>query len=399
MRGWGAFVAAGIALALLASPAMAENAAALPAADAFGGIEIAPGIAIDTEASFAYVEDVNTGAILLAKDPDARLYPASMNKMMTAYVVFGMLKEGRAKLSDTLPVSRRAWKTGGSRMFLPLGAQVSIGKLLQGLIVDSGNDAAVCLAQGLGGSVAGFVKLMNRTAKRIGLTGSHFADVTGLPNTEDWMTARDLARLAIRTIEDFPQYYRYYAEKSFTFNKIRQENRNPLLYRDLGADGLKTGYTKTSGYSLTASAVEKGRRIVMVLSGLPSRRARAEEAERVLGWAFRRFADYRLFAKGESVEEVPVWLGSAPEVPVTVAKKLVVTLPRKARDGMTVALSYKSPLPAPIRKGKRIGAVTVSAPGVKPVEAPLVAGSSVAPMSRLLRIPTLAGYLVWGQEP
>jgi serine-type D-Ala-D-Ala carboxypeptidase (penicillin-binding protein 5/6) len=398
MRNLGAIAGAGLALALfLWAPAMAQSPAAVPAGGASAGPEIAPADAIDTEANFAFVEDVNTGAVLLAKDPDARLYPASMNKMMTAYVVFGMLKDGRAKLSNTLPVSKRAWQTGGSRMFLPLGAEVAIDDLLRGMIVESGNDAAVALAQGLGGSEAGFVKLMNETAKKIGLKGSHFADVTGLPNPDDWMTARDLATVAIRTIKDFPNYYRYYGEKSFTFDKIRQGNRNPLLYRNIGADGLKTGYTKVSGYSLTVSAVEAGRRIVMVLSGLPTKKARAEESERVIRWAFRAFADYRLFAKGARVDEGAVWLGRAARVPLTVARNLVVTLPRSARGGMRVTLSYTSPLPAPIRKGEAVGKITVSAPGVKPVEAPLVAGASVAPMGRLARIATLAGYLVWGQ--
>ncbi len=399
MRSFRAIGGAGLALSLLvSSPAMAASVAAPPPQGAPAESEIAPSVAIDTEANFAFVEDATTGAVLLAKDPNARLYPASLNKMMTAYVVFGMLKNASAKLSNKLAVSKRAWQTGGSRMFLPLGAEVSINDLLQGLLVDSGNDAAVCLAQGLGGTQAGFVKLMNETAKKIGLTGSHFADPTGLPNPDDWMTARDLATLALRTIKDFPQYYHYYGQKSFTFNKITQGNRNPLLYRNMGADGLKTGYTKISGYSLTASAVEGGERIVMVLSGLPSEKARAEEGERVLAWAFRTFADYRLFSQGQRVDEAPVWLGAAPEVPLTVAKGLVVTLPRSARAGMKVTLSYTSPIPAPIRKGETVGKILVSAPGVKPVEVPLVAGASVARMSRLARIPALAGYLVWGRR-
>jgi D-alanyl-D-alanine carboxypeptidase (penicillin-binding protein 5/6) len=391
--------AAGIAAVLLfAYAAAARPAAPMPLAPPgpAPAAAVAPSVGIDTEANFAFIEEVETGRVLLEKNADARLYPASLNKMMTAYMVFSLLKEGRTKLSDTLPVSERAWRLGGSKMFVPLHGEVSLGDLIQGLIVQSGNDAALVLAEGLAGSQAGFVQMMNEKAKEIGLKGSHFADVTGLPNPDDWMTARDLATLAIRTIKDFPEYYHYYSEKSFTFNGITQGNRNPLLYRNIGADGLKTGYTKVSGFSLTGSAVRGNRRIVLVLSGLPSKKARAEESERLLGWAFRAFADYRLFVKGERVDEAPVWLGTAARVPLTVRKDLVVTLPAGARKDMKVTLAYMSPVPAPIRKGEQVGKITVSAPGVEPVEASLVAGASIARMGPLARIGALAGYLVWG---
>ncbi len=366
----------------------AAGAASAPAADE---------TTIDTEAAYAFIEEVETGTVLLAKDADARLYPASMNKMMTAYIVFGMLKDGRTKLSDTLPVSKRAWRLGGSKMFVPYHGNVSIDDLLQGMIVDSGNDAALVLAQGLAGSEAGFVKLMNEKAKEIGLKGSHFTDVTGLPNPDDWMTAHDLAILAMRTIEDFPQYYHYYTQKSFTFDKITQQNRNPLLYRHIGADGLKTGYTEASGYSLTAALHDGKRRIVMVLSGLPTKRARAEESERLGRWALREFADYPLFSAGETIENAPVWLGASASVPLVVKKGLLVTLPKPSRPQMKVTIRYKSPIPAPIRKGEPLGTITVSAPQAKSVAVPLAAGAAVAPMGRFARISALAGYLVWGK--
>jgi serine-type D-Ala-D-Ala carboxypeptidase (penicillin-binding protein 5/6) len=315
---------------------------------------------------------------------------------MTAYVVFRMLKDGRAKLDQQLLVSKEAWRMGGSKMFVPIGGQVSINDLLQGALVQSGNDACLVLAQGLAGSEAGFVKLMNETAKKIGLTGSHFDNVTGLPDPDDWMTAHDLARLAIRTIEDFPQYYRYYSQRSFTFDRITQQNRNPLLYRNVGADGLKTGHTEESGYSLTASAKEGDRRIVMVVSGLPTKKALSEESERLVKWAFREFKDYRLFAKGDKVDEADVWLGAEGGVPLTVAKDLVVTLPQSARPDMKVTIDYDNPIAAPIKKGDKVGTITVTAPGVAAVKAPLVAGADVGRMGPLGRVATLAGYLIWG---
>ena len=237
----------------------------------------APSPGIDTQAAHAIIVEVETGAVLLDKGADERMPPASMSKMMTAYVVFGMLKDGKAKLTDELPVSEDAWRTSGSKMFVPLGGRISISDLLRGMIVQSGNDACVVLAQGLAGSVEAFVDLMNQKAKEIGLKDSHFANVDGLPDPNHWMTARDLATLAIRTIKDFPDYYKIYSEMDFTFNNIKQGNRNPLLYKNMGADGLKTGHTEEAGYSLTGSIVRGERRIIIVLGGLPTMKSRAEE--------------------------------------------------------------------------------------------------------------------------
>jgi serine-type D-Ala-D-Ala carboxypeptidase (penicillin-binding protein 5/6) len=355
-------------------------------------------IGIDTEAQHAIIVEAETGTVLLDKGADARIPPASMSKMMTAYVVFSMLKSGRAKLTDELPVSEEAWRLGGSKMFVPLGGEVSIDDLLHGLIIDSGNDACLVLAQGLAGSQAAFVDLMNKKAKEIGLTESHFNNVDGLPDPDHWMSARDLATLAIRTIKDFPKYYRLFGEKEFTYNNIKQGNRNTLLYKDLGADGLKTGHTEESGYSITASAIRGDRRIVMVLSDMPSMRARTEESERLLDWAFRQFKDYRLFSAGETVENAEVWLGSAPRVPLTVGEDLVLTLPRNARKDLKVTVQYDAPIPAPIRKGEVLGKLEVSAADMPPVDRPLIAAAAVGRMGTLDRVATLAGYLVWGQH-
>jgi D-alanyl-D-alanine carboxypeptidase (penicillin-binding protein 5/6) len=405
-------VTAGVALvlaALLAVPLASEAAKVKPAAPAKPHAAAPPGKAtpapnataggaIDTAATHAFIVEVETGAVLLDKGADERIPTASMSKVMTAYVVFDLLKQGKAKLDDELPVSEAAWRTGGSKMFVPLGGRIKIEDLLQGMIVQSGNDSCIVLAEGLAGSQDAFVDLMNQKAKEIGLTNSHFANVDGMPNPDHYMTARDLATLAERTIKDFPEYYHYYSEKELKFNNINQGNRNPLLYKDLGADGLKTGHTEESGYSLLGSLHRGDRRVVLVVSGLPTMKARAEEGERLADWAFREFNDYQLFTAGEKVDDAAAWLGTAPTVPLTVANNLVVTLSRKARKDMKVTVEYSQPVPAPIRKGEPIGKVVVTAPDMATVEAPLYAGADVERMGTFGRVAMVAAHLIWGNR-
>src|SRR6516225_7266133 len=378
------------AAAARAHPKAKETVATQPHASPTGGME--------TQARHALIVEVETGTALLDKAADERMPPASMSKIMTAYMVFDMLKQGRAKLDDELPVSERAWRLQGSKMFVPIGGRISIDDLLKGMIIQSGNDACLVLAEGLAGSEEAFVELMNQKAKEIGLKDSHFANVDGLPSPDHWMTARDLATLSIRTIQDFPEYYHYYSEMGYEYNNIKQGNRNPLLYKGVGADGLKTGHTEEAGYSLTASVKREDRRIILVLGGLPTMKARAQESERLIEWAFREFNDYRLFAAGDKVDDGEVWLGSEPKVPLTVGKDFVVTLPRKARKDMKVTVEYDRPIPAPVQKGETVGKVVMTAPGVPSVEAPLVAAASVQRMNPWGRVATLAGYLVWGQR-
>ena len=353
---------------------------------------------IETQAKHALILETETGAVLLDKGADERIPPASMSKIMTAYIVFGMLKEGRAALTDELPVSERAWRLQGSKMFVPIGGRISIDDLLKGVIIQSGNDACLVLAEGLAGSEESFVELMNQKANQIGLKDSHFTNVSGLPDPDHWMTGRDLATLAIRTIRDFPEYYHYYSEMDYEFNNIKQGNRNPLLYKNVGADGLKTGHTEEAGYSLTASVARENRRIILVLNGLPTMKARAQESERLIEWAFREFNDYRLFAAGDKVDDGEVWLGAEPKVPLSVGKDFIVTLPRKARKDMKVTVEYDRPISAPIQKGDTVGKVVMTAPDVMPVEAPLIAAASIERMNPWGRVATLAGYLVWGQR-
>lgn len=355
-------------------------------------------IGVDTQARHAIIIDADTGAVLLEKAADEPFPPASMSKMMTAYVVFTYLRDGRAKLTDTLPISTNAWHTGGSKMFVPVGQRVPIEDLIKGMIIDSGNDACVALAEGLAGSVDAFVEQMNEMAKKLGLKNSHFANVDGLPDPNGVMSARDLAMVAWHTIHDFPQYYKYYSETSFTFSNITQQNRNPLLYKGVGADGLKTGFTDASGYGLTASAVRNGRRIIGVFAGLPTGKARNEESERLVEWAFREYDDYKLVAAGATVDTAPVWLGAHSTVPLTVAKDFIVTLPRKARPHMKVTIDYDGPIPAPVKKGEALGKIVVEAPGAQQGSAPLVAATDISRMGPAGRIATLAGYLIWGER-
>src|SRR5215475_4536899 len=295
-----------------------------------------PSTGMDTQAKHAFVIEVETGTVLLDKAADERMPPASMSKIMTAYIVFDMLKQGRAKLEDELPVSERAWRLQGSKMFVPIAGRITIDDLLKGVIIQSGNDACLVLAEGLAGSEEAFVELMNQKATEIGLKDSQFANVSGLPDPDHYMTARDLATLAMRTIKDFPEYYHYYSQMEYEFNNIKQGNRNPLLYKGGGADGLKTGHTDEAGYSLTASVKRDDRRIVLVMGGLPTMKARAQESERLIEWAFREFNNYKLFSVGDKVEDAEVWLGAEPKVPLTVSRDLIVTLPRKARKDMKV---------------------------------------------------------------
>ncbi|HYL48995.1 MAG TPA: D-alanyl-D-alanine carboxypeptidase family protein [Stellaceae bacterium] len=353
---------------------------------------------IDTAARDAYVIDFNTGAVLLDKNGDARIPPASMSKLMTEYIVFSYLKQGRATLNDMLPVSEKAWRTQGSKMFVPLGGKVRLEDLLQGMIVQSGNDACIVLAEGLAGSTDAFVKLMNDKAKELGMTGSHFADVDGLPDPDEYMTAHDLAILARHLITDFPEYYHYDSQKEFTFNGIKQGNRNPLLYTDSTVDGLKTGHTDEAGYCLTASALRNGRRVIEVLAGMNSMQARADQGRTVLDWAFREFDDYTIAKTGTVIDHAPVWMGQDGQVPVAVAHDVVITLPRGDRTAMKVAAIYDGPVPAPVAVGQPVGKLTISTPDTAPVEVPLVATQAVQPLSAFGRMAFNAAYLLFGRH-
>jgi D-alanyl-D-alanine carboxypeptidase (penicillin-binding protein 5/6) len=346
---------------------------------------------VDTLARHALIIDADTGAVLLEKNADERMPPSSMSKLMTMYVVFDMLKQGRLRLDQELPVSERAWRMGGSKMFVELGSSISVENLARGVIVQSGNDACVVLAEGISGSEQQFAELLNETGRRIGLTNSTFRNSTGWPDPEHRMTSRDLAILARRIINDFPEYYGFYNERSFRWHDITQENRNPLLSRVAGADGLKTGHTEEAGYGLTGSVKRGDRRLILVVNGLPSMRARAEESERLMEWGFREFENVVLFRASDTVEEVPVYLGSRPTVPLVGGRDLVLTLPRQWRRNLQVKLRYETPVAAPISKGQELGRLEVAGQGVPSMTLPLIAGADVERLGLLPRIPAVIG--------
>jgi len=362
----------------------------------------APSWAIDIKAREYILVDAQTGTLLDAKDPDRRMPPSSMSKLMTAYMVFSALKAGRISLDDTFTVSRNAWKLGGaategSTMFLDPGSMVKVEDLIRGMIIQSGNDACIVLAEGLAGSEEEFAKQMNEKAKEIGLTGSHFTNSTGLPEAEHYMTPRDLTILAKRLITEFPEYYTIYSETSFTYNNITQGNRNPLLYRvGSGADGLKTGHTEAAGYGLTASATRNGRRLIMVANGMDSIRARDEETSKLLDWGFREFTNRDLFKAGDVVTDAEVWLGDAPNVALVIPQDVAITMPRAASQSLDVRVVYRGPLPAPIAKDTEVAKIIITVKDIAPIEIPLRAAADVGRLGFVGRLKAAAQYIFFG---
>ena len=358
---------------------------------------------IETQAREAILIDVTTGSVLFERRADERMPTASMSKIMTMYMVFEALSEDRLSLDDYLEVSERAWRMGGSRMFVEVGDQVRVEDLVRGVIVQSGNDASVVLAEALAGTEEEFGRQMTQRARELGMTGSRFANATGWPNPEHYSTARDLAILAQSLIDTFPEFYHYYSERSFQYGigldgepMEPQFNRNPLLGRFEGADGLKTGHTEEAGYGLTASAVRGDRRLVLVVNGLASTRARSEEAARLLEWGFREFESMSLFRGGDVIESAQVWMGEDETVPLVLTEDLDITLRRAALDELRVVVRVDEPVPAPIVAGERPGNATlvITAPGTPTREVPLVAATTVEETSFLGRIAGALEFLV-----
>jgi D-alanyl-D-alanine carboxypeptidase (penicillin-binding protein 5/6) len=352
--------------------------------------------AFDTPARAAILIDLQSGQELYAKNADEPLHPASMSKLMTALMVFERLADGSLSLDDTFPVSEKAWRKGGSKMFVEVGSRVRVEDLLHGIIVQSGNDACIVVAEALAGSEEAFSEMMTKRGRELGLTHSTFRNASGWPDPEHLMTARDLAKLATIIIQNYPQYYEIFAQKEFTYNNIRQHARNPLLYDDIGADGLKTGHTEEAGYGLTASAVRDGRRLVMVLAGLQRPGDRAREAERLLDYGYRNFKNYQLFVRGDTVDQADVWLGSVGSVPLLVQEDVWVTLSPEGRRDLEVKVVYDGPIPAPVADGSELAELEVSAPGLEPRRIPLIAGATVQAASMFGRMSSAIGYLIWG---
>jgi len=343
---------------------------------------------IQTSAKHALLMDAATGQVLWEKDGRVANPPASMSKLMTLDLLFGRLKDGRVKLTDTFPVSERAWRTGGSRMFLDVGTRVSVENLIRGIIIQSGNDACVVLAEALGGTVEGFAAMMNTRAKQLGLDQSHFVNPDGLPEPPgQMMSALDLAKLSRHLITEYAQYYPYFSEREFTWNKIRQPNRDLVLGMLQGADGLKTGHTDAAGYGIVVSAKRGDQRLILVLNGMrfpqykndyfPNIR-RAEEATRVMELAFREFRSYPVLKTNQIVGTLPVLEGAQETVSVTAAKPLNVTMQVESSKGMKTQLRPNPGLTAPISVGQRVGTLRVTAPDFPPLNVPVYAAEAVA---------------------
>jgi D-alanyl-D-alanine carboxypeptidase (penicillin-binding protein 5/6) len=345
---------------------------------------------IDTPASHAILMDYETGSVLFDKKADERMVPASMTKMMTSYIVFEKLKKGELTMDSTFTVSESAWGKGTSEesmMYADLGSELRIEDLLRGIIILSGNDACIVIAEGISGSEAGFAELMNEKAKELGMTGTHFANSHGLEDPNHWSTAHDMAILARALIRDFPEYYPIYAEKEFTWNKIKQENRNPLLFTMPGsADGLKTGHLAVSGYALTASAVVNGQRLILVVNGLKSMKERSSESKRLLEIGFREYKSYALFKPGDVVGEAAVWDGVTDKVPLAVRQPVTVIMRQADRKKLKATYNYQGPVTAPIANGQEIGTLSITVPGRDPITTPLFASGEVERAGLVSRI-------------
>lgn len=380
LRAWGRTSLVGLAALLIALSLGIRSAAAL-----------------DTSAREAFVIDLSTDTVLLSKNADQVMPPASMSKIMTMYLVFERLKNGSLKLDDELLVSEKAWRMGGSKMFVEVGNRVPVEDLIRGIVIQSGNDACVVFAEAIAGSEQAFAAKMTEKARELGMETSQFANSTGWPDPNHYMTARELATLGAALIRDFPEYYHYFAETEFTWNDIKQHNRNPLLYQGVpGVDGLKTGHTEEAGYGLTASAERNGRRILVVVNGLESDRARAEEAGRLLEWAFREFESRELFTAGETVENVETWMGTADQVALTSNEDIRVTLPRSRSSDVTVKVTYDGPVQTPIEKGQHIADLRIEAEDMEPIVYPLVAAETVERQGPIGRFFTGIAHMVLG---
>ena len=327
---------------LLTAPAMAQ---------------VAP---LETVAKQAYIIDAETGQVLFNKAGDEKMPTSSMSKTMTMYMVFDALKSGKLTLDQELPVSENAWRMQGSKMFVPLGQMVKVEDLIRGVIVQSGNDATIVLAEGLAGSEGEFAIAMNRKAKELGMMNSNFTNASGWPDDNHFSTCHDLALLGIALIRDFPEQYKYYSEIDYTYNNIKQGNRNPLLYKNIGADGIKTGHTEGAGYGLMGSAVRDGRRVVMVLNGMASMDERAQESTRLMEWALANFTNKSIISTGMKVADARVVMGVEQSVPLIVNKDLKITMPRMATNTVKVEAVYKGPLEAPVTEGQEVGIVRVN---------------------------------------
>lgn len=337
---------------------------------------------IQTSAPHAILVDYETGAVLFEKDADALVTPASTVKIMTAEVVFDELRHGRIKLDDQLTVSENAWRTGGapsrsSSMFAAVNSRIRVEDLIRGLLVDSGNDAAIALAEGVAGSEAAFAGLMMKRAHEAGLTRSTFANAWGKDDPRQKVSPREMTSLAAHVVSTYPDYYKYFGEKEFLWNKIRQTNRNPLLAMEIGADGLKTGNIDASGFGLVGSAVQNGQRLILALYGAASAKERAEEARKLFQWGFRSFQAKEIFAAGETIGSAKVYGGASFEAPLVAARPVILLVPRTGGEKLSGKIVYNGPLIAPVEAGREVARLKIFRGSIEALDVPLTAGAPV----------------------
>ncbi len=349
----------------------------------FSVVSMAAGAAVivpkapDLDASAYILLDAESGTVLVEHNADERLPPASLTKLMTSYIAVHELELGNVSENTLVPISEKAWRKGGSKMFVRVGTEVPLIDLLRGIIVQSGNDASVAVAEYFAGSEDAYAGWMNQFAERFGMSNSHFMNATGWPADNHYTTARDLATLSLRIIKDHPHYYSLYAEKYYEYNDIRQPNRNKLLWRDPSVDGLKTGHTEAAGYCLAASAVRDNTRLVAVVMGTRSEEARARETQKLLAYGFRYYETRKVYDGGEVLQTNPVWLGAADSVEVGVDDQLYLTLPRGMKGELEVSMTTDEFIEAPVSRGQVVGTLTLSMDGEVQAERPLIALNDV----------------------
>jgi len=359
---------------------------------------------IEIDVDHVIIQDHYSGKILYEKEADESIYPASMTKIMTAIVVFDLLKKGETSLDELITISEKAWRmsqSGYSSMFIMLNDQVSVEDLLKGVIIVSGNDACVALAEGLSGSEEDFVILMNEKAEEIGLENTNFNNSSGINDVDNYSTVRDILKMSRYMINTYPEYYEYFKETTFTWDRtggdpIKQGNRNPLLYKDIGADGIKTGFLTVEQYSLAASIKNKTRRITVVGSGYKSKNGRSRESAKILNWGFRKFDTIQVAKKDEVLSSLNVWLGKKNKVEVSPNEDFYVTVPKRKKKSIKVILEYNGPIQTPIKKGQKLGVLNVYVSGDLKKEIEIVSNEDIKKANIFSRLFTSLNYLVWG---
>ena len=353
--------------------------------------------AIESVAKTALLIDLSTGETFLEKNSQLRTYPSSMTKIMTALMAFEKIKEGTLSLDQEFLISKKAWKMGGSKMFIEVDKKVTVSDLLLGVVVQSGNDASIAIAEGISGSEEIFAIEMNNLAKKIGLSDTNFVNSSGWPNDNHYTTAQDLAKIAIYTLNEHPEFYKMYGVTEFTYNGIKQDNRNPLLYSFDGADGFKTGHTQAAGYGLVGSAERGGRRLLLVLNGLETSRSRAQEALRLMDWGFNNFQLVEFYKKNEVVIEADTWLGKKEKVKLSSIKDVSVSIPKSHLSDMKVEVLVEEPIQTPISQGDKIGTLQISYQDNQ-LQFPLISSEDIEQKGFFSRITSALKYLVLGSN-